>query len=204
MKGLSCVVVLLLATTSPVAVAGISDVVPLGDGTYMVTGKNATVFGSADGIAAKLITKAHAYCKESSGTDARLIEKDGESAVMGVRTATSTVRFKCNVPAETRVTTAATGKRHFVVLEDGKVSFQITLIDQAECESLAATVRDMPGVCTASSQAAALPALAVIADSRSSDDVLLVRSQDLETCRSLTTDLMSGGAVALSECSRAN
>ena len=75
--------------------ASSSSVVPIGEGKYMLTGRNMTVFGSADGIAAKLMVKANEYCQQKSKSEAVLVDMAGESAQMGVRTASSTIYFRC-------------------------------------------------------------------------------------------------------------
>ena len=75
--------------------ASSSSVVPIGEGKYMLTGRNMTVFGSADGIAAKLMVKANEYCQQKSKSEAVLLDMAGESAQMGVRTASSTIYFRC-------------------------------------------------------------------------------------------------------------
>ena len=84
--------------------ASSSSVVPIGEGKYMLTGRNMTVFGSADGIAAKLMVKANEYCQQKSKSEAILLDMAGESAQMGVRTASSTIYFRCGTsePAPTQ------------------------------------------------------------------------------------------------------
>lgn len=83
-------------TISGTALAGsTSQVVPIGEGKYMLTGRNTTVFGSSDGIAAKLMQKANAFCQDEAKSEAVLLDVSGESAAVGVRTASSTIYFRC-------------------------------------------------------------------------------------------------------------
>jgi hypothetical protein len=86
--------------------ASSSSVVPIGQGKYMLTGRNMTVFGSADGIAAKLMIKANEYCQKKSKSEAVLLDMAGDSSQMGQRTASSTIYFRCGTsepapPAQT-------------------------------------------------------------------------------------------------------
>ena len=60
MKYITAVIMFALAGT--VSARG-SEAVAIGGGKYMMTDRNFTIFGSADGIITKLITKAHAFCE---------------------------------------------------------------------------------------------------------------------------------------------
>lgn len=91
--GLSAAIVFFMSGTTHATSS--SEVVPIGEGKYMITGRNATIFGSADGIAAKLMIKANEYCQGKSKSEAVLLDMSGESAQYGNNTASSTIFFKC-------------------------------------------------------------------------------------------------------------
>lgn len=199
-KRVRALVAILLCVSGHVDASSTSDVLPIGGGTYMLTGRNATVFGSADGIAAKLLARAHAYCKTNGGSEALLVEKDGESAAVGVRTASATIYFKCQTANVANA--APVSRRHFVVLESGMVAFQITFPTGAECQELVESSANasMHGVCSDRSHASALPLLSIIADSRDDDDVVLLRARDLANCKRITSEFAGAGAVTLLDC----
>lgn len=200
MKQLRWFVALSAVLACAVAYAGsMSDVVPVGGGKFMLTGRNATVFGSSDGIAAKLITKAHQYCEGNGGGEAVLLDKDGESAAVGVRTASSTIYFRCD--AKTPAPATSSARRYYVALEDGSVSFQLTLPTGADCEEMIASVAEEHrgyGQCVARSQAPALPFISVLSDG--DDDVMLLRARTLDDCTRLTQQIAQRESDRLATC----
>ena len=81
----------------------------LGQGRYMLTDQNFTIFGSPDKIVAKLTRQAHEFCKQKTGNEAFLTDADGSDAVpgeinnsgvlkRGAQGATGTIRFRCELP----------------------------------------------------------------------------------------------------------
>ena len=88
------------------ALAKDPQAVPVGKGVYMMTDRNFTIFGSSDGIIAKLMTKANSFCQKSSGVEAELVDSGGSEAVPGTinnsgmlrrpaQGATGTIYFRC-------------------------------------------------------------------------------------------------------------
>lgn len=81
--------------------------VSIGKGIYMMTDRNLTIFGSSDGIVAKLMTKANAFCQKSQGVEAELVDSGGSEAIPGTinssgmlrrpaQGATGTIHFRCD------------------------------------------------------------------------------------------------------------
>jgi hypothetical protein len=116
MKAAAVVIALVLSSS---ASARELEPVSIGKGIFMLTDRNFTIFGSSDGIVAKLMTKANAYCQKSGGEDAELVDSDGSEAVPGTinnsgtlrrpaQGATGTIYFRCGsvAPPKTSVTRA--------------------------------------------------------------------------------------------------
>lgn len=83
----------------------------LGQGRYMLTDQNFTIFGSPEKIVAKLTRQAHEFCKSQTGNEAYLLGADGSEAVpgevnnsgvlkRGAQGATGTIHFRCEMPGK--------------------------------------------------------------------------------------------------------
>jgi hypothetical protein len=94
------------------ALAKDPQAVPIGKGIYMMTDRNFTIFGSSDGIVAKLMTKANVFCQKNTGKEAELVDSDGSEAVPGTinnsgtlrraaQGATGTIYFRCGAATPT-------------------------------------------------------------------------------------------------------
>jgi hypothetical protein len=95
------------------ALARDDDAVSIGNGVYMLTDRNITIFGSADGIIAKLMRRANTFCQSTAGTGAELVDSSGSDAVPGslnnsgtlrraAQGASGTIYFRCGpAPAPT-------------------------------------------------------------------------------------------------------
>jgi Short C-terminal domain len=81
----------------------------LGQGKYMLTDQNFTIFGSTGKIVAKLSKQAHEFCQSKHGKEAFLLDSDGSEAVPGTinnsgrlqraaQGATGTIYFQCGAP----------------------------------------------------------------------------------------------------------
>lgn len=81
----------------------------LGQGQYMLTDQNFTIFGNTDKIVAKLTKQAHEFCQKKTGQEAYLLSSDGAEAVPGqinnsgrlqraAQGATGTIYFRCEQP----------------------------------------------------------------------------------------------------------
>lgn len=80
-KGL---LVVALALMSGSAFAGLSDVVSLGKGRYMIGGTSVTVFGNASKMQAKAMVTANQHCaKVKPGSEAVVQDMQGESGKTG-------------------------------------------------------------------------------------------------------------------------
>ncbi|WP_342315538.1 hypothetical protein [Lysobacter sp. FW306-1B-D06B] len=80
-KFLFCTLALLCVS---VAHAGMSDVVPLGKGRYMIGGKSATVFGNTSKMQGKAMKVANDFCAEKKpGTEAVMESAQGQRGQMG-------------------------------------------------------------------------------------------------------------------------
>ncbi|MDR7135315.1 hypothetical protein J2X06_002524 [Lysobacter niastensis] len=99
-------ILLLLAVS---AGAQAKEPTAMGQGQYMLTDQNFTIFGSADKIVAKLAKQAQEFCQEKTGQEAYLLGSDGAEAVPGqinnsgklqrpAQGATGTIYFRCNQP----------------------------------------------------------------------------------------------------------
>ena len=101
---MKAIVVILGLALSGSALAKDPQAVPIGNGIYMMTDRNFTIFGSSDGIIAKLMTKANAFCQNSNGVQAELVNSGGSEAVPGTINHSGTLR---------RAAQGATGTIHF-------------------------------------------------------------------------------------------
>ena len=64
--------------------AGMSDVVPLGKGRYMIGGKSVTVFGNTSKMQGKAMKLANEFCTEKKpGTEAVMESAQGQRGQMG-------------------------------------------------------------------------------------------------------------------------
>ena len=104
MRAIALVVMLLM-----VGAAHAKEPTLLGQGQYMLTDQNFTIFGSTDKIVAKLTKQAHEFCQSKSGKEAFLLDSDGAEAVPGTinnsgrlqraaQGATGTIYFQCGAP----------------------------------------------------------------------------------------------------------
>lgn len=71
-----------IATLGLSACATESPVTPIGNGQYIVSGRDATIFGSEGEKIAELMQKANAYCAKQ-GLSAVLINSEGHGAKPG-------------------------------------------------------------------------------------------------------------------------
>lgn len=111
-----------LATLSGSAWAGLSDVVSLGKGRYMIGGTSATVFGNVSKMQAKAMITANQHCaKVKPGSEAVVQDMQGESGKTGYaaygsgagfggggQRATTQLVFTCEMP-EAEVMDAPSG-----------------------------------------------------------------------------------------------
>lgn len=82
-----CAVALLAASATQ---AGMSEVVPLGKGRYMIGGKSATVFGNTSKMQGKAMKVANDFCAEKRpGTEAVMESAQGQRGQMGAGYQTS-------------------------------------------------------------------------------------------------------------------
>ena len=95
-----------LALLAAPAFAGLSDVVSLGKGRYMIGGTSATVFGNASKMQAKAMTIANQHCgKVAPGSEAVVQEIDGEDGKAGGlfasrKRASAQLIFTCEAPGQ--------------------------------------------------------------------------------------------------------
>lgn len=91
------------------SVAQAKEPTALGQGQYMLTDQNFTIFGSTDKLVAKLTKQAHEFCQRKTGQEAYLLGSDGTEAVPGqinnsgrlqraAQGATGTIYFRCDQP----------------------------------------------------------------------------------------------------------
>lgn len=83
--------------------------VSMGDGTYLITDKNVTIFGSPEKIVVKLMKIAHSFCQTKTGQEARLLDTTLTDAVPGYsgqlgsrpgKGASAAIQFACNGSAQ--------------------------------------------------------------------------------------------------------
>lgn len=89
--------------------AAAKDPTPIGQGQYMLSDQNFTIFGSTDKIVAKLMKQAQEFCVSKDGKEAILLQSSGDEAQPGLinnsgrlqraaRGATGTIYFRCGEP----------------------------------------------------------------------------------------------------------
>lgn len=94
----------LVAILAAPATAGLSDVVSLGKGRYMIGGTSATVFGNSSKMQAKAMVTANQHCgKVRPGSEAIVQEIDGEDGEAGGifasrKRASAQLIFTCELP----------------------------------------------------------------------------------------------------------
>ena len=95
---------------------------PIGEGQYMLSDQNFTIFGSTDKIVAKLMKQAQEFCVAKNGKEAVLVQSNGNEAVpgkinnsgrlqQGARGATGTIYFQCGA-SEPVVSATASSDRY--------------------------------------------------------------------------------------------
>lgn len=102
------IIVAVLALLACGTASAAKEPTPIGDGKYMLSDQNFTIFGSTDKIVAKLMKQATEFCTTKTGKGAVLLQSGGDEAQpgqfsngqlqRGARGATGTIYFQCGAP----------------------------------------------------------------------------------------------------------
>lgn len=190
--------IIFFTISSQVDAGSSSAVVPIGGGKYMLTGRNATIFGSPDGIVAKLMIKANEYCQTNNKSEAILLDMSGESAQYGNNTASASVYFKCG--SSIAKAKAVIDGRFFQISETSKVTMQISLPTTEDCLSLSSAGSEKTGSCSNESASDALTVRAIL-ESPNDNELIVVEAINSGLCAGLVSGLeSSGGLTVLKPC----
>lgn len=192
MKRITAAAILLVAAGATSAKE--PQAVAIGGGKYMMTDRNMTIFGSADGIIVELIDRAHAFCAARNEGEAEVLETDGANPGPG-RTASGTIYFKCATSPGAKVIAFTAPGRFLQVEEGGNVTVQLALPTPQDCGALATTIQVKSGKCSAQSASDRLPARAILEDP-ADRSVIVLESLDSSYCESVVTGMVSTGSFS--------